>query len=246
MSLAEEQRERYARHLTLPEIGADGQEKLAASRVLLVGAGGLGSAAGFYLAAAGVGTLGILDNDMVTLSNLQRQILHRTADVGRAKVDSAAERLHALNPELHVVPLRVRLAQDNAGAILRDYDFVIDATDNFASKFLIADACHALGRPYSHGGITRFLGQTMTVLPGRTACYRCVFGQPPPEVAGARPAGPLGTVPGIIGCVQATEAVKFLLRIGELLTDRMLTCDALRMVVRCVPVRRNPACPLCA
>jgi molybdopterin/thiamine biosynthesis adenylyltransferase len=246
MGLTEPQRERYARQLSLPEIGVKGQEKLAAGRVVLVGLGGLGSAAGYYLAAAGVGTLGLVDDDVVALSNLQRQILHRSADLGRPKVESAAEALRALNPDLQVLPLRLRLTPDNATTILRDCDFVIDATDTFASKFLIADACQALAKPYSHGGINRFLGQTMTVLPGRTACYRCLFPQPLPEAPDATPVGPLGTVPGIIGCIQATEAVKFLLGVGELVTDRMLTCDALRLVFRSVPVTRNPGCPLCA
>ena len=245
MGLSAAERERYARHLSLPEIGERGQERLRAGHVALVGAGGLGSAAAFYLAAAGVGTLTILDDDVLAMSNLQRQILHRTADIGRPKVESAAERLGALNPEVRIEAVRLRLTRANAGKYLVACDFVVEATDNLASKFLIAEACHAVGKPCSHGGIDRFSGQTMTVLPGRTACYRCVFGVSPPEAAGVLPAGPLGAVPGVIGCIQATEAVKHLLGIGSGLTNRLLAYDALQMQFRCIPVRRSPSCPLC-
>lgn len=246
MSLTSTQRERYARHLSLTEIGAAGQLRLAAGRVLVVGAGGLGSPVAFYLAAAGIGTLGLLDDDVVALSNLQRQILHQTADLGRPKVASAAERLQALNPELQIRAAQTRLTPGNASELLRDYDFVVDATDNFASKFLIADACHAAGKPYSHGGIARFWGQTLTVLPGKTACYRCLFEGPPPEAADSAPQGPLGAVPGVIGAIQATEALKFLLGIGELLTNRLLTYDALRLTFRTVRAHPNPTCCLCS
>jgi len=186
MTLDALQRDRYARHLALPEIGASGQERLAAARVLLVGAGGLGSAAGFYLAAAGVGAIDVMDGDAVELSNLQRQILHATADLGRPKAESACDAMTRLNPHVKAVPRRERLTAANAPARLHDAEFVIDATDNFASKFLIADACHAANRPYSHAGISRFRGQTMTVLPGRTACYRCVFERPPDEAGASR------------------------------------------------------------
>ncbi|HSW48714.1 MAG TPA: HesA/MoeB/ThiF family protein [Bryobacteraceae bacterium] len=246
MSLSAEQRDRYARHLTLPEIGAAGQERLLASRVLVIGAGGLGSPAAFYLAAAGVGTLGILDHDRVEPSNLQRQILHRTADVGRAKTDSAVEKIAALNPEVTVRTVSQRLEESNAVELVSPWDFAIDATDNFAAKFLIADACHAAARPYSHAGIARFFGQTMTVIPGETACYRCVFDQaPPPDERDANPAGPLGAVPAVIGSIQATEAIKRILGIGRLLTNRLLTYDALGMRFREVPAPRNPDCRLC-
>ncbi|MFB3777743.1 MAG: ThiF family adenylyltransferase [Bryobacteraceae bacterium] len=246
MSLSRQQRDRYARHLTLPEIGEAGQERLLASRVLVIGAGGLGSPAAFYLAAAGVGTLGILDHDRVEPSNLQRQILHRTADIGRSKTDSAAEKIAALNPEITVKAAARRLEESDAAELVAPWDFVIDATDNFAAKFLIADACHAARRPYSHAGIARFFGQTLTVIPGETACYRCVFDQaPPPDERDANPAGPLGAVPGVIGSIQATEAVKYLLRTGSLLTNRLLTYDALSMRFREVPAPRNPACRLC-
>jgi adenylyltransferase/sulfurtransferase len=247
MTLTEEQIERYSRHILLPEIGGEGQERLLAGKVLVVGAGGLGSPAAYYLAAAGVGTLGIMDGDAVDLSNLQRQILHGTADVGRPKADSARDRIAALNPDVRVVPYRERLTAANALAILRDYDFVVDGTDSFASKFLVADACHFAGKPYSHAGILRFDGQLMTVLPGRTACYRCVFDAPPP--AGAIPtcaqAGVLGAMPGVVGTLQAAEAIKFLLGRGALLTDCVLTYEALATKFRRVTVRRRPDCPLC-
>jgi len=243
MELSVSQSERYARHLMLPEIGMDGQLRLSSARVLVVGIGGLGSPAAFYLVAAGVGTVGLVDSDVVDLSNLQRQILHATADVGKSKVESAAHKLRALNPEVTVRTHPARLDPDNAAALLEAYEVVLDATDNFDAKFLIADACHAAGKPYVHAGILRFQGQAMTVIPGKTACYRCVFEGVPPPVGAV--AGPIGGVPGVIGAIQATEAIKLLLQMGELLTDRLLTWDALTMRFREVRVRRNPDCPLC-
>jgi len=242
--LRAQQYERYARHLALPEIGEKGQKKLGKSRVLIIGTGGLGSPAAYYLAAAGIFTLGLADADVVEPSNLQRQILHFTADLGRKKTASAEEKLKALNPDIQIKTYPVRLTSENARTILGDFDFIIDATDNFPSKILIADACHALKKPYSHAGILRFFGQTMTVIPGQTACYRCVFDSPPedPKV----PQGPLGAVPGIIGSIQAIEAIKYILNIGDLLTNRLLTFDALKMKFREVPVKRNPHCRLCA
>jgi molybdopterin-synthase adenylyltransferase len=242
--LDDEARARYARQLALPAIGPAGQAKLRAGRVLLVGAGGLGSPAALYLAAAGVGTLGIVDGDVVDVSNLQRQILFATADVGRPKAEAAAARLAALNPETVIEARRERLTAENGGALVAAYDFVIDATDNFAAKFLIADLCHAAGKPYVHGGILEFVGQAMTVLPGRTACYRCVFDGPPAETGNA-PRGPLGVVPGIIGSVQAAEAIKYLTGAGTLLTDRLLVVDTLAMLLRTVRVRRSRDCSLC-
>ncbi|TAN38654.1 MAG: HesA/MoeB/ThiF family protein [Verrucomicrobia bacterium] len=243
MNFDESAQQRYARQLALPEIGAAGQAKLAAARLLLVGVGGLGSPAGFYLAAAGIGTLGLADGDRLDLSNLQRQIAHTTADVGRLKVESAARTFQALNPAVQIRQHAERLTEVNAGALLRDYDFVIDATDNFESKYLIAAACHAADKPYSHAGILRFFGQTLTVLPGQTACYRCVFADPPPPPTPA--VGPLGVVPGVIGTIQAAEAIKFVTGAGKLLTNRLLTFDALTMQFREIAVRRNAACPLC-
>jgi molybdopterin/thiamine biosynthesis adenylyltransferase len=244
MRLSEEQKQRYARHLSLPEIGEAGQKKLLVGRVLVVGAGGLGSPAAFYLAAAGVGSIGLMDADVVDLSNLQRQILHFTADVDRPKVESACDKLQALNPDSCICLYSHRLTAKNAAEILKDYDFIIDATDNFDSKFMIADVCHAAKKPYSHAGIMRFYGQTMTVHPGKTACYRCVFHEQPPA-SGDAPQGPLGAVPGVIGSIQATEAVKFLLGIGTPLVNALLVYDALEMSFRRIAVKRAKACPLC-
>jgi molybdopterin-synthase adenylyltransferase len=233
--------QRYARHFALPEIGEAGQARLAAARVLVVGAGGLGSPAALYLAAAGVGGIGLMDGDYVEESNLQRQVLYTADDVGRPKVDVAAGRLRALNPAVHVIPLAERMTGENAAERLAGYEFVIDATDSFESKFVVADACLAAGRPYSHAGVSRFLGQTLTVMPGRTACCRCLFDPPPPAPPGP-PAGPLGAVPGAVGAIQAAEAVKHLLGIGRLLTDRLLVFDALGMTARVLTVRRRPDC----
>ncbi|NTW54198.1 MAG: HesA/MoeB/ThiF family protein [Chlorobaculum sp.] len=244
MSLGDEQRQRYARHLALPEIGEAGQEKLLRSKVLVIGAGGLGSPAAFYLASAGVGTIGIMDGDTVDLSNLQRQILHTTASVGANKTASARERLEALDPSIRIEPYPFRLSADNAPEILARYGFVIDATDNFDSKFLIARACHEAKKPYSHAGIRNFHGQTMTVIPGKTACYRCLFHEDGAPV-GATPQGPIGALPGVIGSIQAIEAIKFSLGIGTLLTDALLTFDALTMNFRKVTVRRDAGCALC-
>lgn len=247
MNLTEAQIERYSRHILLPEVGGRGQEKLLAGRVLLVGAGGLGSPAGLYLAAAGVGTIGIMDADVVDLSNLQRQIAHATPDIGKPKVDSAAAKLRALNPDVAVRAHRARLTAANALELLSDYDFVIDGTDSFASKFLVADACHFAAKPYCHAGILRFDGQLMTVLPRQTACYRCLFAAPPPAGAGpsCAQAGVLGVLAGVIGTLQAAEAIRFLLGKGELLTNRLLVYDGLNASFRGVSVKRNPRCPLC-
>ncbi len=245
MSLTPDQRERYARHLLLPEVGEAGQAGLKAGRVLVVGAGGLGSPCLLYLAAAGVGTLGIMDADVVELSNLQRQLLHDTRDVGRPKVESACEALAVLNPDVALVPHQVRLSAANAAESLDGYDVVVDATDNFASKFVIADACYNAGIPCSHAGILRFEGQTMTVLPGQSACYRCVFEMPPPGPTAAVDRGVMGVLPGVMGSIQATEVLKLLLGAGELLANTLLVYDALRMVFRRVMLERDPGCRLC-
>lgn len=231
----------------LDEMGEAGQERLLAGRVLVIGAGGLGSPVALYLAAAGVGTLGIADSDVVELSNLQRQIAHHAADLGRPKVVSASEKIAAMTSDVTVIPHQCRVDKDNIADIIAPYQFVIDATDNFATKFLINDACVLGGKPYSHGGILKFDGQTMTVLPGRSACYRCIFPEPPEgelAIACAR-AGVLGVLPGVIGTIQATEAIKFLMGTGDLLADRLFTYNALRMKFREVPVKRNRACPVC-
>ncbi|RJX24583.1 MAG: HesA/MoeB/ThiF family protein [Desulfobulbus sp.] len=241
------QRERYSRNILLRELGEAGQERLGRARVLVIGTGGLGSPIALYLAAAGVGTLGIVDSDRVDLSNLQRQIIHATPDLGRIKVESAAEAIQALNPEVRVRMLPVRLCAANILEIIRDYDFVIDGTDNFAAKFLINDACVLAGIPLSHGGVLRFEGQTMTVLPQKTACYRCIFRQPPlaGTVAVSSEVGILGSVAGMLGTIQATEAIKFVTGAGQLLANALLRFDALSMDFRRIPLQRQEDCPVC-
>lgn len=245
--LTELQTERYLRHIMLEEVGVKGQEQLFASKVLLVGVGGLGSPAALYLAAAGVGTIGIADADVVDLSNLQRQVIHSTADLGKPKVYSASEKMRDINPDLQVNTYKERVSAANINAVIADYDFIIDCTDNFAAKFLINDACLLAGKPFSHGGILAFDGQTMTVKPRESACYRCIFPDPPPSDAllSCSRAGVFGVLPGVIGTIQATEAIKFLLETGELLTDRLLTYNALRMKFREVPLKRKKTCPVC-
>lgn len=245
--LTAEQQERYSRQILLKEIGCAGQERLLNGRVLIIGAGGLGSPIALYLAAAGVGTIGIADSDEVELSNLQRQIIHFTPDIGASKVSSAREKMKALNPDAVVVPHQTSVTGENIDEIIEGYDFVVDATDNFPARFLINDTCVRLDIPYSHGGVLRFLGQTITVLPHSSPCYRCIFPDPPPDdVASACCRdGILGIVPGIIGSIQATEAIKYLTGIGELLTGRLLTYDALRMRFREIPLQKNPRCPAC-
>jgi len=246
--LNELEKERYARHLMLEEVGETGQRRLQEGRVLVLGAGGLGSPAAQYLAAAGVGVIGIADGDRVELSNLQRQVIHGSSDLGRPKVESARDRMLEINPGVEVECFGEWVTPENIAALVARYDFVIDATDNFDAKFLINDACLAAGIPYSHGGILRFQGQTMTVLPHQSTCYRCIFPEKPePEVAtSCSRAGVLGVLPGVIGVIQATEAIKYLVGVGELLTSRLLTYDALRLRFREVALGRNAACPACA
>lgn len=247
MGLTELQIERYSRHIILEQVGGVGQEKLLASKVLIVGAGALGSPAALYLAAGGVGTIGIVDSDKVDLTNLQRQIIHHTSDVGVEKTVSAAGKMRALNPDVTVKTYHEWARAENIRDIIRGYDFVIDGTDNFPSKFLINDACHFERIPFSHAGILRFDGQLITVLPGETACYRCIFEAPPPPeaVPSCSQAGVLGVLAGVIGSLQATEAMKYLLGIGDLLTDALLVYDALKMEFRKVRLNRNPNCRLC-
>jgi adenylyltransferase/sulfurtransferase len=240
--------ERYSRQILVPDLGGKGQIRLRQGRVLVIGAGGLGSPAAFYLAAAGVGTLGLIDPDEVELSNLQRQILHRTADIGRKKVESARSRLLELNPGVAVVTQAVRLDADNAASIFADYDFIVDGSDNFPTKFLVNDTAVRLNIPFSHAGILRLQGQTMTVVPHRSACYRCFFKQPPPaeELLSCQQAGILGAVAGTIGSIQATEAIKFLAGFEEgLLTDRLLTYDARALKFHTVEVKKDPECCAC-
>lgn len=245
--ITEEQIQRYSRHIMLKEVGGKGQQRLLNGRVLIIGVGGLGSPAALYLAAAGVGIIGIADADEVDITNLQRQVIHFTPDLGRPKVDSAAEKMRAINPDITVHTYQDWVRAANIARIIADYDFVIDATDNFAAKFLINDACVLGNKPYSHGGILQFDGQTITILPGESACYRCIFPAPPPKdaILTCSRAGVIGVLPGVIGTIQATEAIKFLLGKGELLSGRILTYNALRMRFRDVPIRRNSNCPVC-
>lgn len=241
MALDDAQIERYLRHIVLDEIGGKGQERLLASSVLVIGAGGLGSPAASYLAAAGIGRLGLVDGDRVEPSNLQRQILHHTPDLGRPKVESAAEKLRALNPDCDVEVHPFFVDHETILPLVERYDFVLDCTDGFPVKFLINDACVLAGKPFSHAGVLRWEGQTMTCLPWRSATFRCVFREPPPpdSVPTCAQAGVLGALVGTIGCVQATEAVKYLLGKGDLLENRLFVFDALRMRMRTVAVRRD-------
>lgn len=248
MELNDNELRRYSRHLILPEVGAIGQRKIRAASVLCVGAGGLGSPVALYLAAAGVGRLGILDFDRVDLSNLQRQLLHGTPDVGRLKVDSARETLQRLNPEVEVVTFPLRLNRDNALDLLRPWDIIVDGTDNFPARYLTNDACVMLGKPNVYGSIFRFEGQASLFAPHLGGpCYRCLFPEPPPP--GSAPscaeAGVLGVLPGIIGTIQATEVLKLALGCGESLLNRLLLFDALGMRFREIKVRPDPGCPVC-
>lgn len=247
IDFSHEELHRYSRQIILREIGIEGQAKLRRARVLIAGAGGLGSPAALYLAAAGVGTIDIVDSDLVEVSNLQRQIAHGTADIGRSKAESAAEAMLAINPEITVRPHRVRLGADNILKLLRGMDFVVDGTDNFPAKFLLNDACVLAGVPLAHGGVVGFTGQAMTILPGRSACFRCVFRQPPPPgaVATCTEAGILGAVAGLLGTIQAAEAVKCITGAGRLLTDVLFSFDALAMDFRKIHLSRQEECPLC-
>ena len=244
---SEHQMRRYMRHLILTEVGFKGQQKLLAAKVLVVGAGGLGSPALLYLAAAGVGTIGIAEGDTVDDSNLQRQIIHFTADSGRSKLESAREKIAQINPDVTVIGHPFFLNADNALSVISGYDFVLDGSDNFATKFLVNDACVLLGKPFSHAGILRFEGQAMTVVPGKSRCYRCLFREPPPPgaVPSCAEAGVLGVVAGTLGTIQATEAIKFILGKGDLLTDRLLIYDAMSMRFRESRGQRDPTCPIC-
>jgi len=247
MEFNEQQIQRYSRHIILPEVGGKGQKKIGRARVLVIGAGGLGSPAALYLAAAGVGTVGIIDGDSVDLSNLHRQVIHHTSDVGHPKVVSAREKMLAINPDVRVVAYNERLTSKNALSILKEYDVILDGTDNFAAKFLINDAAFFTKKPLVHGGILRFDGQVFTILPGKTACYRCIHRNPPPNglIPTCQEAGVLGVLAGVIGTIQATEALKLILEIGQLLTDRWLIYDALTAKFRTARVRKQADCPLC-
>lgn len=238
---------RYSRHLLLPEVGLAGQERLSSARVLLVGAGGLGSPVALYLAAAGVGHLGLVDFDTVDLSNLQRQILHGTRDVGRPKLDSAVDRLRDANPHVHVEPFATRLTSSNALEIIGDHDIVVDGTDNFQTRYLVNDACVILGKPNIYGSIIRFEGQASVFSAGDGPCYRCLFREPPPPglVPTCAEGGVFGVLPGLVGVIQATETIKLVLGAGDALVGRLLLVDALRMRFREIALRRDPECRAC-
>ncbi|MFN2485131.1 MAG: molybdopterin-synthase adenylyltransferase MoeB [Acidimicrobiia bacterium] len=246
--LTAEQTDRYARHLMLPEVGEKGQRKLLESKVMVIGAGGLSSPAALYLAAAGVGTIGIVDFDLVDVSNLQRQILHSTERVGAPKVESARRTLNAINPDVEIIAHRARIDASNAESLLEGYDVIVDGSDNFPTRYLINDASLRLGIPVAHGSIFRFDGQASFFVPYQGPCYRCIFPEaPPPELApNCAEAGVLGVLPGIIGSIQATETIKHLLGIGESLNGRLLVYDALDQSFTEVKARRRPDCPACA
>jgi adenylyltransferase/sulfurtransferase len=245
--LTREELVRYSRHILLPQVGADGQRRLKESRVLLVGAGGLGSPVALYLAAAGVGTLGVVDFDAVDLSNLQRQILHGSAAVGSSKLDSARERLRDINPNVHVEPYDTRFVSSNALEIARGYDLIVDGTDNFATRYLVNDVSVLLGIPNVYGSVYRFEGQASVFGAPNGPCYRCLFREPPPPhlVPSCAESGVLGVVPGLVGTIQATEAIKMLLGLGETLVGKLLTIDVLTMGFRSIEIRRDPDCPAC-
>jgi adenylyltransferase/sulfurtransferase len=245
VTLSTSERARYQRHLTLTEIGAAGQEKLKAARVLVVGAGGLGSPAALYLAAAGCGTIGLVDCDRVELSNLQRQVLFDSSDLARSKAEAGRERLASLNPEIRVLAHALELKAANVRAVFKDYDLVLDGTDRLATRYLVNDACVILGLPLVSAAIHRFEGQVMTYVPGRGPCYRCVFPQAPEGVPNCAQAGVLGVLPGVLGTLQATEAIKLITGVGEPLVGRLLTYDALEMRFHEFTVARRPDCAVC-
>jgi adenylyltransferase/sulfurtransferase len=247
LSLSKDEILRYSRHLIVPEVGMEGQLKLKAAKVLLVGTGGLGAPLGLYLAATGIGRIGLVDFDVVDFTNLQRQVIHFTKDVGRPKIDSAAEKMQAINPNVEIVKHEVALSSENAMEILKGYDLVVDGTDNFPTRYLVNDACVLLGKPNVYGSIFRFEGQAAVFAYPGGPCYRCLYPEPPPPglVPSCAEGGVLGILPGTIGLIQATEAVKLILGIGEPLVGRLLLYDALGMHFRELRLRKNPECPIC-
>src|SRR3989338_3275376 len=247
MSLRDDQIERYSRQIILPNVGGKGQEKILNAKVLVIGAGGLGSPCALYLASAGVGKIGIVDSDKVELNNLQRQILHSTKKVGTPKVQSAKKTLNEINPDVEVAEYNIRLTSANILDIIKDYEMVVDGSDNFPTRYLVNDACVLSGKPLSHGGILKFDGQPITIIPHKSACYRCLFPEPPPPglVPSCQEAGILGAVAGVIGTIQANEALKYILEIGNLLPGKLLVFNALDSSFRTVKVPKNKDCPVC-
>ncbi len=247
MEFTDDQMMRYSRHIILPEVGGKGQEKIAKAKVFIVGAGGLGCPVGYYLTAAGVGTIALIDNDNVEMSNLQRQIAHSVNTIGMPKVESAKRTFEALNPDVKIVAIRKRISKDDILDLIRDYDIVVDGSDNFPTRYLVNDACVMAGKPLVSGAILRFEGQVTTIVPGDGPCYRCLFEEPPPPglVPSCQEAGVLGVLPGVIGGLQATEVLKLILGKGEVLKGELLIYNALKTTFRKVKVPRNPECPVC-
>ncbi len=248
MDFTEDQLQRYSRHIILPEVGGKGQKKIMNAKVFVVGAGGLGCPVGYYLAAAGVGAIGMIDNDTVELSNLQRQIAHNTKRVGVHKVDSAKETFESLNPDVQVLGIKDRISKDNILDLIKDYDIVVDGSDNFPTRYLVNDACVMLKKPLVSGAILKFEGQVTTILPGDGHCYRCLFEEMPPPglVPSCQEAGVLGAITGVVGALQATEVLKLILGKGDVLKNMLLIYDALRVNFRRVKVPKNAGCPVCS
>jgi adenylyltransferase/sulfurtransferase len=247
MALRDDQRQRYNRHLILHEIGQNGQQKLLSAKVCIIGAGGLGSAVGYYLTAAGVGTIAIIDSDIVELSNLQRQIAHSIQGIGKPKAESAKTTFQALNPDVKIIPMNFRITKQNILGIIKDYDIVVDCSDNFSTRFLVNDACIFTKKILVTGAIFKFEGQLTVVIPGDGPCYRCLFEEPPPPELRRSPqdAGLLGAIPGVIGALQATEVLKIIIGLGGIMKGELLIWEALKSSFRKVKIPKNPECPLC-
>ncbi len=247
MDFTDDQVMRYSRHIILPEVGGKGQEKIAQAKVFIIGAGGLGCPVGFYLTAAGVGTIAMIDDDVVEMSNLQRQIAHRVDTIGVPKVESARNTFQALNPDVNIIALKQRISNHDILDLIKDYDVVVDGSDNFPTRYLVNDACVMSRKPLVSGAILRFEGQVTTIIPGEGPCYRCLFEEPPPAglVPSCQEAGVLGVLPGVIGGLQATEVLKIILKKGDLLTGELLIYSALKTTFRKVKVPKNASCPVC-
>lgn len=247
MDFTEDQIQRYSRHIILPEVGGKGQKKILQAKVFIVGAGGLGCPVGYYLAAAGVGTIAMVDNDIVELSNLQRQIAHSTKTLGIYKVDSAKATFESLNPDVNVIGIKERISKDNIKDLMKDYDIVVDGSDNFPTRYLVNDACVMLKKPLVSGAILKFEGQVTTIFPGEGHCYRCLFEDMPPPglVPSCQEAGVLGAITGVVGAIQATEVLKLILKKGDILKNTLLIYDALKTSFRRMKVPKNSDCPVC-
>jgi len=248
MKFTEDQIQRYSRHIILPEVGEQGQIKILKAKVFIVGAGGLGSPVGFYLSAAGVGRIALIDNDEVDLSNLQRQIAHNTKTIGKPKVESAKNTFESLNPDVHIIPIKQRLTKLNILDLIKDYDIVVDCSDNYATRFLVNDACVMAKKPLVTGAIFKFEGQLTVVIPGEGPCYRCLFEEPPPPgiLPSPQGVGLLGVIPGVIGTLQAAEVLKLIVGTGHILKGELLIYDALKPSFRKVKIPKNPDCPVCS